>query len=224
MILRQVSALQLTGVLIGLTATSGSAATLFDTGQPDNTASYSIYDYGQGDARAVAARITLSDTYTINQVDGWFGSTLAGQDQILVSIHRTSQTGGLGEVLAQDIGVVPAFAPGTPSASWVSTFTDNGPTLQPGDYWISFAADAANPQACRCAMLAFAPNPILFGAYRNNFTGGNWSEREMNFGLRVFGTAAAAVPEPATWAMMIGGFGLLGASARRRMAVSTSFS
>ena len=34
-------------------------------------------------------------------------------------------------------------------------------------------------------------------------------------------TVAAAVPEPATWAMMLGGFGLLGAAMRRRATVKT---
>jgi hypothetical protein len=33
----------------------------------------------------------------------------------------------------------------------------------------------------------------------------------------------APVPEPATWAMMIGGFGLLGAAARRRRRIAVSF-
>lgn len=35
--------------------------------------------------------------------------------------------------------------------------------------------------------------------------------------------AVAAVPEPATWAMMIGGFGMIGAAARRRVRTSVSF-
>lgn len=39
-----------------------------------------------------------------------------------------------------------------------------------------------------------------------------YSIGEVQFG----GTAVNAVPEPATWAMMIGGFGLLGAASRRR--------
>lgn len=34
--------------------------------------------------------------------------------------------------------------------------------------------------------------------------------------------AAAAVPEPATWAMMIGGFGLIGATMRRRNKIATA--
>lgn len=36
-----------------------------------------------------------------------------------------------------------------------------------------------------------------------------------------FGYDVAAVPEPATWAMMLGGFGLLGAAARRRSVTKT---
>ena len=33
----------------------------------------------------------------------------------------------------------------------------------------------------------------------------------------------AAIPEPATWAMMIGGFGMVGAAARRRTRVNVAF-
>lgn len=51
---------------------------------------------------------------------------------------------------------------------------------------------------------------------------GNWNTLNIPFNnnprevshLAFFGTLA--VPEPSTWAMMIGGFGLLGAAARRR--------
>jgi hypothetical protein len=43
-------------------------------------------------------------------------------------------------------------------------------------------------------------------------------------GLQVIASATGnAVPEPATWAMMIGGFGLLGAAARRRGRTSVVF-
>ena len=40
--------------------------------------------------------------------------------------------------------------------------------------------------------------------------------------LSLGGAAAPAVPEPATWAMLIAGFGLVGASARRRRQASVS--
>ena len=42
------------------------------------------------------------------------------------------------------------------------------------------------------------------------------SARNLSFG-------AAAVPEPASWAMMVGGFGLIGAAMRRRQRIVVSF-
>ena len=45
--------------------------------------------------------------------------------------------------------------------------------------------------------------------FRNGSNGQVFALGELNF-------TAAAVPEPASWAMMIAGFGLVGATARRR--------
>jgi hypothetical protein len=44
----------------------------------------------------------------------------------------------------------------------------------------------------------------------------NYGAAGGNFNASGSGTFAGAVPEPATWAMMIAGFGLVGAAARRR--------
>lgn len=47
-----------------------------------------------------------------------------------------------------------------------------------------------------------------------------------NYGLnelRMFGDVANAVPEPGTWAMMIAGFGLVGAASRRRARTSLTY-
>lgn len=46
--------------------------------------------------------------------------------------------------------------------------------------------------------------------------GGTTTSTSFVFDNLTIGTAGAGVPEPATWAMMIIGFGLIGASARRR--------
>jgi hypothetical protein len=47
--------------------------------------------------------------------------------------------------------------------------------------------------------------------------------RDPSFGPQRLGQFATAVPEPATWAMMIGGFGLAGAAMRRRARTSVAF-
>jgi hypothetical protein len=41
--------------------------------------------------------------------------------------------------------------------------------------------------------------------------------------ITFFDTGAPALPEPATWAMLIGGFGAMGVALRRRPKVSVSF-
>jgi hypothetical protein len=56
-----------------------------------------------------------------------------------------------------------------------------------------------------------------------SFTTGNSYFLLDNVSLSDFGPAEA-VPEPATWAMMIGGFGLIGGAMRRRQKVSTAVS
>jgi hypothetical protein len=57
-----------------------------------------------------------------------------------------------------------------------------------------------------------------FGNNRNGFT-----DYVFSFGIAPnSGADAGAVPEPASWAMMIAGFGMLGAVARRRQRTSLS--
>jgi len=64
----------------------------------------------------------------------------------------------------------------------------------------------------------FAPT-FLLGTYALTQYQGSGT-----YTLTIADAAAGAVPEPATWAMMIGGFGLVGAAMRRRAGkVSVSF-
>lgn len=54
----------------------------------------------------------------------------------------------------------------------------------------------------------------LTGLYPNN---PGWSH------ITFFDTGAPAVPEPTTWAMLIGGFGMMGAALRRREKVAVTY-
>ena len=52
----------------------------------------------------------------------------------------------------------------------------------------------------------------------NNYGEGTYAERDWSSGLSEVRFTGAAVPEPASWALMLGGFGLLGTALRRRPA------
>jgi hypothetical protein len=61
-----------------------------------------------------------------------------------------------------------------------------------------------------------------FGGATKNSVGG-LRFLSTNNAFEVDNIAVAAVPEPATWAMMIGGFGLIGAAARRRARTTIAY-
>ena len=58
-----------------------------------------------------------------------------------------------------------------------------------------------------------------YSAYVRDHSGAG-DTRTRNYAFRIIDDA---VPEPATWAMMIGGFGMIGAAMRRRTRVSVSY-
>ena len=71
-----------------------------------------------------------------------------------------------------------------------------------------------------------AASGFVAGTNTLTFTVRNFAQSSGNpSGLRVefLNSAVTAVPEPAAWALMIGGFGLVGAASRRRAKVATTF-
>jgi PEP-CTERM motif len=73
--------------------------------------------------------------------------------------------------------------------------------------------------------IALAPNTSYVFGFRNfgnlsDANGGLNSAASANFTLDWTISEGGAVPEPASWAMLITGFGLVGATARRRRAVT----
>jgi hypothetical protein len=70
------------------------------------------------------------------------------------------------------------------------------------------------------------PFALAAGTYSLNVAGTVQAAPASYAGSLTFGAVASAVPEPATWAMMIGGFGMVGGtmrSARRKQKASVSF-
>lgn len=164
---------------------------------------------GTYDLTSFSALIALYGTGSMSAVTNWqvnFYSSVSAAEQNLV--------GDLGSF---------NFAPGkvTFSASPGGEATDlvTAPInlrLGAGTYWVGFIP-----------RLDFAVDQIGVGLYgtgdaynvnpNGGFGFGTTDATGLNAGYRLEGTPA--VPEPATWAFMIGGFGLVGAALRRRQVV-----
>ena len=65
---------------------------------------------------------------------------------------------------------------------------------------------------------------ILSGFGRSYAFGSSFSPRNLNGSIVYSVGAVSGVPEPENWAMLIAGFGLVGAVSRRRRAVAVAWS
>lgn len=95
-----------------------------------------------------------------------------------------------------------------------NAFDVSGVSLGAGNYYFGFQAVSTE----FAVYLAYADGS---GAAQSNDGGASWAfgYQSTDAVATSLSGATAAVPEPATWAMMIGGFSLAGAAMRRRKAV-----
>ncbi len=96
--------------------------------------------------------------------------------------------------------------------------------LNPGKYRL-YVTQYANfgPASVRSDTFAFDGQPNFannFIDFNGNQRTGNWAVDVLNVSEAKVLSSIGAVPEPSTWAMMISGFGLVGAAARRRKRVA----
>lgn len=200
---------------MALTAAPAGAATVtvVDTGTPTGPSVYSVHYYDAQSYNWLAARFTLSQATRITQVQSYLSRPFAGSGDIIFSLH-SDRPWGVGAVVASQVVRISALA-GAPAFDWFGTGFGSGVDLAAGNWWVSMTTATSGAGRYDGSALAFNTPSIPVGAYQNNFTGGRWNVRDQSFGLRIAGVTAG-VPEPATWAMMVMGIGLVGAGMRRR--------
>lgn len=187
-------------------------------------------------AMPAQATTTISVTPGTNPYSGPVGDFFFDFETATPRWDRAVYTGTLGNTRAQPFGSTGNYATVGPADGTPGTFdlTGLGPVRQVSFIWGSVDTyNTLEVLGAGGAVLAtivgnqiFNPadgdrndpntNPVVTltfgdGTY-GNVTGLRFNSTENAF---EFDNLSVAVPEPSTWAMMIGGFGLLGAAVRR---------
>jgi hypothetical protein len=151
---------------------------------------------------------------------------LYGANSGVVTIYSDNGSNKLGAAL-QTLSLNESTA----SNSFATGSYLSGVTLQQGvKYWVLAVAPASAPTQTWNLYNVSQPNPlysfqggsdccvqeVTTGAY----TGPNSA---LSYGMiMTIATATTAVPEPATWTMLIAGFGMIGAASRRKRAFASA--
>jgi hypothetical protein len=176
---------------------------------------------GNGNFATVFDDFTLSSASNLNGFDftgGYFNPPAQGPITGFTLTFYADAAGAPGAAIAS------GFFPGTGNETFLnansgfptyeySLFFNNFPVAA-GTYWASIVPDLGFPPQWGWATSAVGNN----NAYQTFL--GTTSPLGVNMAFDVLG--APGVPEPATWGLMLVGFGLVGSSLRRRSAPATA--
>ncbi|WP_294331275.1 PEPxxWA-CTERM sorting domain-containing protein [uncultured Sphingomonas sp.] len=178
---------------------TAQADTIIDTGPGSTT----IFDARSiTSTRAIAGFFELNNATTVNGVFGWIG----GNEGARLTANIYSEIDFVPATLLHSTSFV-----NTGTIGWQGSDSLNW-KLDPGTYWVVFSAADEN----KSFMPNGAADPLV--AYLRGNSDNGWlrlSDTDA-LGVRLTGVTGGAVPEPASWAMMIGGFGLAGGAIRTR--------
>lgn len=185
--------------------TPAAAAIVVDTG-----AIATVGGRPLNEAEALAGFFTLNAATMITSVEGMMGGTAATGTIAIFSGGVDPASSSL--LFSNSFTIVDSRL-----TSYQGVFGQNW-NLAAGSYWVGFFTDGTN-------FMAFpATNPLSRHAVRpfDNI----WVQHGpgLALGIRMIGNVTpGAVPEPATWAMMLIGFGAIGSAMRLRQRVSVSY-
>ena len=194
-------------------ASPSMATYVVDTGTP----SVGGTNWSLRPGQSLAGFFTLTSATVVTSVEGFIDPFVEDFRDPFVTIANLSVTiYSDGPVPGPSRGLYSyAFKanPALKTGAWQGVF-GKSQLLAAGGYWVGFATDGFS------AMRGSAPTPLAKYAFGTD--SGGWSESGyLTVGVRIAGTPAVdgAIPEPASWAMMIAGFGMVGGAMRRKKAL-----
>ena len=182
------------------TSSPAMAAFVVDTGTPTNV--FTNYFINPGES--LGGFFTLGTATTVTAVEGFINGD-AGSNISVTIYGNGNLPATVNTLYSANFNTVDALL-----GAWQGVFGQSW-NLSAGSYWVGFSSNRLD------GMFASAPNPL--SAYARTSQGA-WfpASNDMTLGVRISdGAQVVAVPEPATWGMMLLGFGLVGGAMRRHV-------
>ena len=189
-----------------MTPVAVSANTIVDTGTPVGTSTWTLGPTGSGN-QALAGYFTVGSATTITGFQGYIDGFLSG-GSVTATLYSDGVDRGAGAALFST-----TFSVGA-GEGWDGATVSWG--VGAANYWLGFFSNDS------LGMRNGAPAPLP--AYAFTTENGQWQRYDyLDIGIRVFD--GGAVPEPGTWALLLIGFGAIGAGmrARRRTRVTIRY-
>ena len=188
-----------------------TAATLFDSGPALGNANYCSSNTTScgSNGWVIYSPFTLGASATVTGASyGNYGSGYVSTNWSIWASDPLTNFAGGPAFSGTAVGIQTAGGAGSTTV----TFGGLGVTLGAGTYYFGLASNVSGGQI---TTYAFASNTQLS---RQSDNSGNFFNP--NTQLASFAIFGGGVPEPATWALMIGGFGMTGFAMRRRVALT----
>lgn len=164
-----------------------AAGVIVDTGTPAGGIIWTL-----APIQSLAGHFNVATGTTITQIEGFFW----GSGTVTATLYSDGSVPDASNALFST-----TFSSLT-SDAWAGASGLNW-TVGAGNYWLGF--DSNNDMGMRNG----APSPVDAYAYTAQ---GNWNRfDDLDIGIRVFD---GAIPEPGTWALLLLGFGAIGAGMR----------
>jgi hypothetical protein len=188
-----------------LTAGAAQAATVVDTGTPNNHGASLALD----STNWLAGQVTFNQALQITSVQVYLDDIFGDGGNFNLALYSDNGNNMIGGQLYTGVATYESTGwNGLSNLNWA---------VSSGKYWVGIEVDADSstnllaPQyvANQLTNTAFSPDGGYSYSYRN--ISGTGVNSNLSFGVQV-----AAVPEPETYAMLLVGLGLMGFWARRK--------